>query len=127
VGQIGLLIVTAVRWRRTPSSVRWRRMLGAASAILNIIFLAGLVRTLLHTDAANPLLLGFGIPTSALPWFVLPVVSSTLGISVVIARISTARRGARSWRQGHDVLAGAATLGFVGWLAYWDLLLFAVR
>jgi hypothetical protein len=30
VGQIGLLIVTAVRWRRTPSSVRWRRMLGGS-------------------------------------------------------------------------------------------------
>jgi hypothetical protein len=95
---------------------------GVASAAA-LVFVGVLAWTIAATARTRPLALAFGVPQPAasafaLPWVVLALGIVSLGLAASAWRHHRWSAAART----HYTLVAIATLGFVGFLAYWQLL-----
>ena len=105
---------------RTPATAR---ALAFATAVLVLVFFAGLARTVAQAIAANPYVLAFGVPGSAAWLFVLPWAAAASTLAVVGLAVVAWRRGwwSRAGRL-HYTLVAAACAGAVVFAAGWGLL-----
>jgi hypothetical protein len=120
IGQVVMLGAMVVLWRRASPTIRWTSAIIATVALLNLIFVVVLTRIIVTTSTANPLLLGFGLPASAKPWFVLPLCSAVIALGLLV--YSSTQWQKYRWSQwGYILLSAFAAGGFVLWLRVWDL------
>lgn len=93
------------------------RWVAVSASLLGLGFLAGLISIVLTTAQNNPLLLGFGVPASAGPVFVLPWLMILATIGVALFTVAAWRR---SWwgfaGQVHYLLVAVACVSFIVWL-----------
>jgi len=93
------------------------RWLAAFTSLLGLGFLIGLIGVVLKTAQENPFLLGFGIPVSAAPIFLLPwlMLLTTIGIALF-----TVAAWKRHWwsvaSRVHYSLVALACFSFVMWV-----------
>ena len=99
------------------------RAVAVTAAVLALVFLVGLVVTVLRAAAENPYVLAFGVPGEAAWLFVLPWVVAVLTLGVVVFAVLAWRRGwwTRAGRAHYAAVAGAC-LGFIASAALWGLL-----
>ena len=93
------------------------RWVAVSASLLGLGFLAGLISIVLTTAQNNPLLLGFGVPASAGPVFVLPWLMILATIGVALFTVAAWRR---SWwgfaGRVHYLLVAVACISFIVWL-----------
>jgi hypothetical protein len=128
---LSALVVWPLSWltrrarRLTPTApglalaARW---VAGVAAVAAVGFLVALVLTVLRTARTTPLMLAFGVPGSAAPLFLVPWLVMASGAGALAFGVAAWRRG---WWNGasriHYALVAAACVGFVGFLAYWQL------
>jgi len=124
VGWPAARLVRRLRKRQATSTglavaARWVAWLAALAAM---VFLVGLGWTIQRTAREAPLILGFGVPGSAAPLFLVPWFVLVLGV-VALALTTSAWHGS-GWSSAsrvHCAAVGTACLSFVGLLAYMRL------
>jgi pimeloyl-ACP methyl ester carboxylesterase len=118
IGLIYSVISLMARRSKVPLSAAIFALLAAA---LNLAFVVGLVLVLFNADF---LILGFGLPTSARPLLILPLVGlgATIILIVLVAR-AWLRRSGRGFDRAILSLAALGGLVFAGWLASLGLLM----
>jgi hypothetical protein len=131
LGLIALLLLSAVviwplawlvrrirqRQPATPASANRARWLAAFTALLGLGFLVGLGGIVLTTARENPFLLGFGVPGSAGPIFLLPWLVLLATIGVAIFAIAAFKQ--HWWNfagRVHYLFIALACAGFVAWV-----------
>ena len=100
-----------------PAGASKARWTAVSASVLGLGFLVWLSIIVLATAQDNPLLLGFGVPASAAPVFVLPWL-------MLAATIGTALFAATAWRQNwwnlagrvHYLLVAIACVSFIVWV-----------
>jgi len=131
LGLIALLLLSAVviwplawlvrrirqRQPATPAGANRARWLAAFTALLGLGFLAGLAGIVLMTAKENPFLLGFGVPGSASPIFLLPwlVLLATIGVAL-FAVAAFKQRWWNSASRAHYLFITLACAGLVAWV-----------
>ncbi len=137
LGLIFLLLLSAVviwplvwvmrllRRRDEPAQPRaiYARSLASFTSLLALGFLIGLAAIVFGTAEQNPLLLGFGIPGSASPIFLLPwlVVLATFGI-IIFAIAAWKEHWWGLAGRVHYSLVAIACVGFAVWIFGIDLI-----
>jgi pimeloyl-ACP methyl ester carboxylesterase len=112
-------VVRRIRKRRaaTPTGAGYARYIAAITSLIGLVYLGSLARVVLTTAQENPLLLGFGVPGSAAPIFILPWL-------MLLATIFTARYAVIAWThqwwgfagRAHYLLVTVACVGLVAWV-----------
>lgn len=108
--------------RRTGRLQRGARWCAGLAALGALVFLAGLVVTLLSAASSNPFVLAFGVPGAAKWLFVLPWVVAALTAAGSALAVGAMRRG--WWTPAHRVhyaLVVAACIGFVVFVSAYGL------
>lgn len=119
VGAVIHGVVTLIRRRRRAPA--WAVPAALVAAVSHLSFVPGFGAVLTGTD---PLILGFGVPPSALPLWALPAVAAlaTVALAVLLVRAWLRGTGAVGHRVALSVVAVASTV-FLGWLLIRGLLL----
>jgi pimeloyl-ACP methyl ester carboxylesterase len=108
---------------KTPRAALAARLTGALTVILNLILAVGFMAVLQQVLASNSLLLGFGVPASAAPLFLIPPLTALLAVALAaFAFLSWKNRWWTVVGRIRYSLVTLAALAFTLWLINWSLL-----